>query len=116
MDCHNIRLLIHLHLRADDLTEPRPITFVWIHGDDRRETMGFLQPSETISLAASLPLARLATPVPALAEQPFIPVAGAWKVEVYSAETLVFERDRSSPVSAATDVAFICSAELVAAA
>ena len=31
-------------------------------------------------------------------------------------QTLVFERDRSSPVSAATDVAFICSAELVAAA
>lgn len=86
---------IHLHLRADDLTEPRPVTFVWIHGDDRRETMGFLQPAETISLAASLPLARLAaaTPIPSLAEQPFIPVAGAWKVEVYSAETLVFERE-----------------------
>jgi hypothetical protein len=97
---------IHLHLRADDLTEPRPVTFVWIHGDDRRETMGFLQPSETISLAASLPLARLATtleaeperikasnPIVPVPEQPFIPVAGTWKVEVYSAESLVFERE-----------------------
>jgi hypothetical protein len=79
---------IYLHLRADDLSEPRPVTFVWIHGDHRRETMGFLQPSETISLAASLPL---------LPSDPRDPAddwvaTGEWKVEVYSTDDLVFER------------------------
>jgi hypothetical protein len=106
---------IHLHLRADGLDEPRPVTFVWLHGDQRRETLGFLQPSETISPVASLPLARYV-------EEGFSPVsstgaaatvaspenepdpaalaaslAGPWKVEVYSTDangrSLVFERE-----------------------
>ncbi len=76
---------IHLHLRADELAEPRPVTFVWIHGDLRRETMGFLQPSETLSLAASLPLrTEEGEPIDAL---------GAWKVEVYASDSLLFERE-----------------------
>lgn len=107
---------IYLHLRADDLSEPRPVTFVWTHsgawGEHRRETMGFLQPAETIALAASLPLARypkMGTEEGAeeeaaaeLAEE-LGPTAdawvasGEWKVEVYSTDTsgrsLVFERD-----------------------
>jgi hypothetical protein len=99
---------IYLHLRADDLSEPRPVTFVWIHsgdwGEHRRETMGFLQPAETISLAASLPLARYSKDKAegelaaglgaALIDESA--AAGEWKVEVYSADTngrsLVFER------------------------
>jgi hypothetical protein len=81
---------IYLHLRADDLSEPRPVTFVWIHGDHRRETMGFLQPSETISLAASLPL--LPTESPTDTADEWV-ATGAWKVEVYSTDDLVFERE-----------------------
>jgi hypothetical protein len=97
---------IHLHLRADGLDEPRPVTFVWLHGDQRRETLGFLQPSETISTAASLPLARYVeegfadTPEPAEIEPAEIDpatLAGTWKVEVYSTDangrSLVFERE-----------------------
>jgi hypothetical protein len=103
---------IHLHLRADGLDEPRPVTFVWLHGDQRRETMGFLQPSETISPVASLPLARYveegfaqpSTPAsaPALSEAVEVELdpavlAGPWKVEVYSTDangrSLVFERE-----------------------
>lgn len=94
---------IHLHLRAEDLQSPRPVTFVWTHGDQRRETMGFLHPAETLSHAASLPLAlpleRLADPdAQAEREADFdrLEHAGDWKVEVYSAESagrsLVFER------------------------
>lgn len=94
---------IYLHLRADDLEQPRPVTFVWLHGDARRETMGFLQPSETISLAASLPLARYVeegmNPVPDEGSVELDPLAqaGEWKVEVYSTDatgrSLVFERE-----------------------
>jgi hypothetical protein len=95
---------IYLHLRADDLAEPRPVTFVWTHGEHRRETMGFLQPAETITLAASLPLARYAD-TGADAELAELGVealdgwaaTGEWKVEVYSTDTtgrsLVFERN-----------------------
>lgn len=91
---------IHLHLRADGLSEPRPVTFVWLHGEQRRETMGFLQPSETISLAASLPLSRFAetglTPIEGVEPDP-LALVGAWKVEVYSTDatgrSLVFERE-----------------------
>lgn len=100
-------LAIHLHLRADGLDEPRPVTFVWLHGDQRRETLGFLQPSETISSVASLPLARYVEEgfAPAAAPTPSAPeiepdpaaLAGAWKVEVYSTDangrSLVFERE-----------------------
>jgi hypothetical protein len=99
---------IHLHLRADGLDEPRPVTFVWLHGDQRRETLGFLQPSETISPVASLPLARyledgFAAELPTLPTTPPDPaalaasLAGPWKVEVYSTDangrSLVFERE-----------------------
>lgn len=94
---------IHLHLRADGLTEPRPVTFVWIHGEQRRETMGFLQPAETISPVASLPLARYVEEgfapleVDAKAEPDPTALTGDWKVEVYSTEStgrsLVFERE-----------------------
>lgn len=91
---------IYLHLRADGLTQPRPVTFVWLHGEQRRETMGFLQPSETLSLAASLPLARFVEEGMALDEPDLVPdpvvLAGIWKVEVYGADSsrnLVFERE-----------------------
>ena len=93
---------VYLHLRADDLAQPRPVTFVWQHGDQRRETMGFLQPSETISLAASLPLAQFVeegmNPDPEAQLEPDpLAQAGAWQVEVYSTDangrSLVFERD-----------------------
>ena len=96
---------IYLHLRADSIDEPRPVTFVWLHGDQRRETMGFLQPSETISLAASLPLARFVdegfAPAALDAEPAGDPdpltLTGGWTVEVYSSDangrSLVFERE-----------------------
>lgn len=97
---------IHLHLRADGLSEPRPVTFVWQHGEQRRETMGFLQPSETISPVASLPLANYvevgfglapAGEADDLQEPDPIALTGAWKVEVYSTDatgrSLVFERE-----------------------
>jgi len=92
---------IHLHLRADGLDEPRPVTFVWLHGDQRRETLGFLQPSETISPVASFPLARYVEEGLALppSEDEFDPASllGPWKVEVYSTDatgrSLVFERE-----------------------
>jgi hypothetical protein len=106
---------VYLHLRADDLQEPRPVTFVWTHadaeGEHRRETMGFLQPSETITLAASLPLARYREAAEALAAElaggetgpetglePIARVGGEWKVEVFSSDlsggrNLLFERD-----------------------
>jgi hypothetical protein len=102
---------IYLHLRADDLSEPRPVTYVWSHHgqghDHERETMGFLQPAATIGLAASFPLARYLTgelgaePGAELGAdaQPPIPLTlvGEWRVEVYSADAngrnLLFERD-----------------------
>ena len=96
---------IYLHLRADGLDQPRPVTYVWTHGEQRRETMGFLQPKETISLAASLPLAdfvEAAEEAAALAakseDAPEAPIlTGSWTVEVYSTSqngrSLVFERD-----------------------
>jgi len=87
---------IYLHLRADGLSKARPVTFVWLHGDQRRETMGFIQPRETISLAASLPLASFVETVEAADADP-LSLAGPWKVEVYSTDangrSLVFERD-----------------------
>jgi hypothetical protein len=99
---------IYLHLRADGLSEPRPVTFVWTHsldwggdkGSHRRETMGFLQPAETISLAASLPLAKYTNPEAAVdLVGGSIPAevwtaTGEWKVEVFdtNGHNLVFER------------------------
>ncbi len=90
---------IYLYLRADDLSQPRPVTYVWTHGETKRETMGFLHPAETLSVAASLPLAQpLVEMDPDLAAT-FDPRdhAGSWRIEVYSVEgsdrSLVFERD-----------------------
>lgn len=83
---------IHLHLRAEDIAEPRPVTFVWTHGDQVRETLGFLQPSQTLSLAASLPVE------PTTDSEPLLPT-GSWKVEVFSAgadaqsRSLLFARE-----------------------
>jgi hypothetical protein len=98
--------VVYLHLRADDLSEPRPVTFVWSHTESyRRETMGFLQPSETISLAASLPVASLVADAEAAAaeltdvipgEAVPNPIVGEWKVEVYSTDasrSLLFARE-----------------------
>jgi len=100
---------IYLHLRADGLSEPRPVTFVWSHGDERRETMGFLQPVETIALAASVgldrPLQRLEADLEASprgsarGQDEFDPLTlvGGWTVQVYSTDangrSLVFERE-----------------------
>lgn len=97
---------VYLHLRADDLSEPRPVTFVWVHGEQRRETMGFLQPAETIALAASFPLARyLSGELGGLGEfagadadpADRLVLIGEWQVQVYSADAngrnLLFERD-----------------------
>ena len=90
---------IYLHLRADGLDAPRPVTYVWVHGEQRRETMGFLQPKDTISLAASLPLASFveAANTPEDSEVPPPALTGMWEVEVYSADangrSLVFERE-----------------------
>lgn len=94
---------IYLHLRADDLSEPRPVTFVWSQRgqdhDHERETMGFLQPAATIGLAASFPLARYRTgELGADAQAPTpLTLVGEWRVEVYSADVngrnLLFERD-----------------------
>lgn len=62
---------IHLHLRADSLLEPRPVTFVWTHDDLREEVPGVLAPAPTLALAASYPLRP---------DQ-----RGRWKVEVFTA-------------------------------
>lgn len=86
---------IHLHLRAEDIAEPRPVIFVWTHGEQVRETLGFLQPSETLRLAASLPLE---APAGARETEQLSPT-GTWKVEVFSAgptaqsRSLLFERE-----------------------
>lgn len=87
---------IYLHLRADGLSAPRPVTYVWTHGDQRRETLGFVQPSETISMAASLPLAAFVEIAEEAEEGDPLTLAGSWKVEVFSTDangrSLVFER------------------------
>lgn len=61
---------VHLHLRADGLTETRPVTFVWTHENNHRDVMsGVLAPSGALTRVSS----RSITP-----EQ-----AGLWRVEVY---------------------------------
>lgn len=76
---------VHLHLRADSLMEPRPVTFVWTHAGAREEVAGVLAPTTTLTLAASHPISP---------EQ-----AGRWEVEVYSADAsggageLLFRRE-----------------------
>lgn len=61
---------VHLHLRADSLLEPRSVTFVWTHGEEREEVPGVLAPTTTLALAASHPVGP---------EQ-----RGRWKVEVFT--------------------------------
>jgi hypothetical protein len=75
---------VHLHLRADRLLEPRPVQFVWTHGDLREEVPGVLAPTTTLALAASHPLGP---------DQ-----RGMWRVEVFSVGTdgpaqLLFSRE-----------------------
>lgn len=76
---------VHLHLRADSLMEPRPVTFVWTHEDAREVVTGVLAPTTTLTLAASHPISP---------EQ-----AGRWQVEVFSADAaggtgqLLFRRE-----------------------
>lgn len=76
---------VHLHLRADSLMEPRPVTFVWMHAGAREEVAGVLAPTTTLALAASHPISP---------DQ-----AGRWEVEVYSADAtggpgeLLFRRE-----------------------
>jgi hypothetical protein len=76
---------VHLHLRADSLMEPRPVTFVWTHGGAREEVAGVLAPTTTLTLAASHPISP---------EQ-----AGQWEVEVFSMDAtggtgeLLFRRE-----------------------
>jgi hypothetical protein len=75
---------VHLHLRADSLMEPRPVTFVWTHAGTRDEVPGVLAPTPTLTLAASHPLGP---------DQ-----AGLWEVEVYGADAtggreLLFRRE-----------------------
>jgi hypothetical protein len=76
---------VHLHLRADSLMEPRPVTFVWTHEDAREVVAGVLAPTTTLTLAASHPISP---------EQ-----AGRWEVEVFSADAaggtgeLLFRRE-----------------------
>ncbi|HEY8377925.1 MAG TPA: hypothetical protein VIK91_15620, partial [Nannocystis sp.] len=67
---------VYLHLRADGLVEPRPVTFVWTYGETREEVPGVLAPTTTLALAASHPIGP---------DQ-----RGRWKVEV-------FTRDGSEP-------------------
>ena len=76
---------VHLHVRADSLMEPRPVTFVWTHEDAREVVTGVLAPTTTLTLAASHPISP---------EQ-----AGRWQVEVFSADAaggpgqLLFRRE-----------------------
>jgi len=76
---------VHLHLRADSLMEPRPVTFVWTHADSREEVQGVLAPTTTLTLAASHPISPDST--------------GRWEVEVYAADAagaageLLFRRE-----------------------
>jgi hypothetical protein len=89
---------VHLHLRADSLMEPRPVLFVWTHAGVREEVRGVLAPTTTLTLAASHPVA-------AVASAPTVDAAGEavrgepWQVEVYSADAagqageLLFRRE-----------------------
>lgn len=75
---------VHLHLRADSLMEPRPVTFVWSHAGAHDEVQGVLAPTTTLTLAASHPLGPDQT--------------GRWEVEVYGADLaggreLLFRRE-----------------------
>jgi len=75
---------VHLHLRADSLMEPRPVTFVWTHEAMRDEVPGVLAPTPTLTLAASHPLGPDQT--------------GKWEVEVFGFDVaggreLLFRRE-----------------------
>jgi len=76
---------VHLHLRADSLMEPRPVTFVWTHAEAREVVQGVLAPTTTLTLAASHPISPEST--------------GKWEVEVYAMDAagaageLLFRRE-----------------------
>jgi hypothetical protein len=75
---------VHLHLRADSLMEPRPVTFVWTHEGTLDEVPGVLAPTPTLKLAASHLLGPDQT--------------GKWEVEVYGFDVaggreLLFRRE-----------------------
>ena len=76
---------VHLHLRADSLMEPRPVTFVWTHAGAREVVQSVLAPTTTLTLAASHPISPDST--------------GKWEVEVYATDAagatgeLLFRRE-----------------------
>lgn len=45
---------IHLHVRADGIESPRPVSFRWIHGDQAIVVPGTLASSDTMMYAASV--------------------------------------------------------------
>ncbi|TPV93891.1 MAG: hypothetical protein B7733_18155 [Myxococcales bacterium FL481] len=64
---------VHLHLRVDNLSRARAVRFVWRRGEETRERIDFIVPSDTLMPAAALPLADAAP--------------GEWVVEVYAVES-----------------------------
>jgi hypothetical protein len=63
---------IYLHLRADRLASPRPVTFVWTHDGVREEEPGVLAPSTALAMATSRHIDRESV--------------GTWSIEILSAE------------------------------
>jgi hypothetical protein len=63
--------MIHLHVRADGLTQPRAVTYRWTHLDTGTVSLtpGVLAPADALGHAASLA----------------VPHAGAWTVEILGA-------------------------------
>lgn len=77
--------VVHLHLRADGLANPRPVTVRWTHEGVAVAFPSELSPSGALSLTSSMPI---------LPDQ-----AGKWRVEVLGtaeagrAAPLLFERE-----------------------
>jgi hypothetical protein len=76
---------VNLHLRADGIDGPRPVTFRWTHGDQVTVVEGTLAPGDTLALATSFAIDPKGT--------------GPWKVEVLGSATtddepvVLFERE-----------------------
>ncbi len=76
---------VHLHLRADRLATPRPVLFVWSHGDEREEIEGVLAPSTALTMATSHRIDRESI--------------GTWSIEILTlpdetgSQTSLFERE-----------------------
>lgn len=60
--------VVHLHVRADGIDTPRPVSFRWIHGDQATVVPGVLAPTGALGHAASVEI------------QPH--QVGPWRVEV----------------------------------